>query len=157
MNDGSTPGYRHTQNGPWSLLLYLVGVLMLGLGWLLREVPVVPGVLPLAGTIMLLFGASFQQLTVSDRGDRLAVRFGPLPLFGTSVRYEDIDKAEVGQTMILDGWGIHMSLRGGWVWNIWGWDCLVVQQKNGRVLRIGTDDAENLARFVQSKIAPRNE
>lgn len=45
-----------------------------------------------------------------------------------------------------------MSIRGGWVWNLWGRDCVVVHLKNGGVLRIGTDDAENLARFLEGKV-----
>ncbi len=47
---------------------------------------------------------------------------------------------------------IHMSIRGGWVWNQWGRDCIVVYLKKG-VLRIGTDDASNLCRFLETKIA----
>jgi hypothetical protein len=44
-----------------------------------------------------------------------------------------------------------MSIRGGWVWNLWGRDCVVVQLKKG-TLRIGTDDAANLAVFLQGKV-----
>ncbi len=95
-------------------------------------------------------------MTVADAGDRLTIRFGPLPLFRRSVRYDLIDSVEVGKTTFLDGWGIHMSLRGGWVWNLWGWDCVVLQLRKG-TLRVGTDDAENLARFVESKIGNYNE
>jgi hypothetical protein len=50
----------------------------------------------------------------------LVIRFGPIPLFRRTVRYADIQKVEVGRTLILDGWGIHFSIRGGWVWNLWG-------------------------------------
>lgn len=38
------------------------------------------------------------------------------------------------------------------MWNLWGWTCVVVQFKNGGVLRIGTDDAENLVEFLNGKI-----
>jgi len=48
-------------------------------------------------------------------------------LFRRTIRYDDIISAEIGRTTILDGWGIHMSLRGGWVWNLWGRDCVVLQ------------------------------
>lgn len=151
MNDAHAPGYRHTQKGPWSLLLFAIGVLMLGLGWFLREEPVVPVVLPVAGALMLLLGASFRYLTVADEGDRLAIRFGPLPLFRKRIRYSDMRSVEVGRTTLLDGWGIHLSLRGGWVWNIRGWDCVMIE--HGGKTWLGTDDAENLARYLQSRIA----
>jgi hypothetical protein len=72
-------------------------------------------------------------------------------MFGMTVRYSEIVKVEVGRTLILDGWGIHMSIRGGWVWNLWGRDCVVVQLNKG-TLRIGTDDAANLAVFLQGKV-----
>ena len=101
--------------------------------------------------MMVLLGSAFHHLTVEDHGVRLAIRFGPLPLFRRTVRYAAIDGVEVGRTLILDGWGIHMSLRGGWVWNLWGRDCVVVHLKNG-VLRIGADDAPILARFLEGKI-----
>jgi hypothetical protein len=92
------------------------------------------------GLLMLVVAASFHHLTVEDRGDVLAVRFGPLPLFLRTVRYADIQAVEIGRTLRLDGWGIHYSLRGGWVWNLWGRDCVVVRFRDGRTLRIGTDD-----------------
>jgi hypothetical protein len=50
-----------------------------------------------------------------------------------------------------------LSFRGGWVWNIWGRDCVVVHWRNGGVFQIGTDDAENLARFLAGKISQRQE
>ena len=67
------------------------------------------------------------------------------------MRYADIEKVEVGRTMILEGWGIHFSIRGGWVWNLWGRTCVAVHFRNGGALRIGTDDAENLAGFLEGR------
>ncbi len=108
-------------------------------------------VFPLVGLLTLILASAFHHLTVADEGDRLAIRFGPLPLFRRSVAYADIVSAEVGRTTVLDGWGIHLSLRGGWVWNLWGRDCVVLRLRKG-TLRIGTDDAQALACFVQSRI-----
>ena len=108
-------------------------------------------VFPIIGLCMLLLAASFHYLAVEDEVDRLAVRFGPLPLFRRSVRYDEILSVETGRTMSIEGWGIHMSPRGGWVWNLWGYECVVLHFANG-TLRIGTDDASNLAAFLQSRI-----
>jgi hypothetical protein len=44
-------------------------------------------------------------------------------------------------------------MRRPWVWNLWGRDCVVVHLKNSGVLRIGTDDAANHARFLEGKLA----
>ena len=111
-------------------------------------------VFPIVGPVMLILAASFHHLTVEDEGDCLSISFGPIQLFRRAVRYEDIVSVETGRTTILDGWGIHMSLRGGWVWNIWGRDCVVLQLRKG-ILRVGTDEAEKLARFVENKISQK--
>jgi hypothetical protein len=104
------------------------------------------------GSIIGILAPAFHYLTVEDEGDALGIRFGPVPLFRTRARYDDIQSVEVGRTLLLDGWGIHYSLRGGWVWNLWGFDCVVVRKKKG-TLYIGTNDADNLARFLEEKLA----
>jgi hypothetical protein len=68
-----------------------------------------------------------------------------------SIPYDDIRSVETGRTTLLDGWGIHISLRGGWVWNILGRDCVVIRRKHG-MIRVGTDDAGNLSRFLNERI-----
>ena len=152
MSDKPTSGYQHSQRGPWYLLLIAIGLIMLALGWLLREKPVAPTLLPLVGSLFVVLGASFQRLTVADKGDRLKIAFGPLPLLQRKVLYEDIRAVEIGRTLLLDGWGIHYSIRGGWVWNLWGRDCVVIHLRKS-VLRVGTDDAANLSRFLDGKIS----
>ena len=106
------------------------------------------------GLLIALLAPCFHNLTVADQGDVLSIRFGPMPLFARTVNYADIEQVEVGRTTILDGWGIHYSIRGGWVWNLWGRDCVVVHFKKGGVLRIGTDDAEGLAGFLTTRTGP---
>jgi hypothetical protein len=145
------PGYTHTQKAPLCLILYGSAALCFALGWLVGSAPG-SYIAAAVGLLIALLAPAFHHLTVTDQGDRLAIRFGPVPLFGRTVRYADIASVEVGRTLILDGWGIHYSIRGGWVWNLWGRDCVVVHLKNGGVLRIGTDDLDNLARFLRGKI-----
>jgi hypothetical protein len=153
--DTTTPGYAHTQTAPLCLLLYATAVLFIGLGWVLPDESPIRWLFPALCLPALVVAASFHHLTVEDRGDVLAIRFGPLPLFRRTVRYADIEAVEAGRTLLLDGWGIHYSVRGGWVWNLWGRDCVVVRFRDGRTLRIGTDDAENLAAFVGAKTGGR--
>lgn len=148
-------GYSHTQTAPLCLVLYFTAIWLLIASWFTQDQPTIPFALAVGGVITAVIASAFHHLTVEDQGDGLAIRFGPLPLpmFRRTVQYADIVKAEVGRTLILDGWGIHMSLRGGWVWNLWGRDCVVVHMANGGVLRIGTDDAEKLAQFLEGKLA----
>lgn len=146
------PDYLHTQHGP--LWLTLCGSAALCLWLALRE-PSAHARWIAAGiaAVVVLLAAAFHHLTVQDQGDQLEVRFGPWPLFRRHVKYADIVSATPGRTSVLDGWGIHYSLSGGWVWNLWGRDCVVVKLKSS-TLRIGTDDAEHLAQFLQRKITP---
>jgi hypothetical protein len=143
--------YQHRQRAPLCIGLYLVGITMLGVTFAVQGVPALGTVLPLVGLSMLVLAASFHYLAVEDEVDRLAIRFGPLPLFRRSVRYDEILSVETGRTLFIEGWGIHMSPRGGWVWNLWGYDCVVLHFAKG-TLRIGTDDAANLAEFIRSRI-----
>ena len=150
--DPTNAVYSHTQKAPLCLLIYALAVLFIALGVFVQDAPPIPWLFPPIGLLMFVLAASIHHLTVIDQGDVLAIRFGPMPLLRRTVSYADIEKGEVGRTLLLDGWGIHYSIRGGWVWNLWGRDCVVVRFKNGRKLWIGTDDAENLVEFLRSKV-----
>ncbi len=143
--------YSHTQESPLYLILFGSSIPFFVLAWIAREQPVVLAVMIVAAVLLVLVGLAFHHLTVEDEGDRLAIRFGPLPFLETSIRYADIKGVEVGRTTILDGWGIHRSPRHGWLWNLWGRDCVVIHRQQG-VLRVGSDEAENLAEFIKSKM-----
>jgi hypothetical protein len=155
MTEATTPAYSHKQKAPLCFLIYALSIVFLALGFIVRDAPPIQWLFPPIGLLMLVVAASFHHLTVVDLGNSLMVRFGPIPLFRKTLQYADILKVEVGRTLILDGWGIHMSIRGGWVWNLWGRDCVVVHLRNGGTLRIGTDDAESLAGFVKRKVGER--
>ncbi len=151
MIDESAVSYRHTQKAPWHYLLDAIGVGLLVTALLSNEPPDARWLMVGLGTLFLLLGASFQHLTLEDQGDHFDIHFGPLPLFRRRIRYERIRQIEVGRTMILDSWGIHWSLRGGWVWSVWGRDCVVIRLERG-TLRVGTDDVANLAAFLRSRL-----
>ena len=68
---------------------------------------------------LALCGLMFGSLTISDEGDRLPLRLGPLPFVRTTIRYADITGVEIALTMIIDGWGIHYVPRRGWTYNVW--------------------------------------
>ena len=147
--------YKHVQHAPICLLLYGLAIVFLVLGLVLDTDPPIPWLFPPIGLVIFVLAASFHHLTVEDQIEHLSISFGPIPLFRQTIRYDDIISAKIGRTTILDGWGIHMSLRGGWVWNLWGRDCVILQLRKG-ILRAGTDDAVNLADFLNQKISTQN-
>jgi len=72
-------------------------------------------------------------------------------LLSKRFRYADITGVEIGRTSILDGWGIHFMPGRGWTYNVWGFAC--VKLTLGRkIIRVGTDDAEGLAKVVREKL-----
>jgi len=145
-------GYEHTQRAPLYLLLLAVSAIMGFAGIFSGGAPPASIGLMLMSVLFAVIAACFAHLTVRDQVDKLAVRFGPVPLFGWSARWEDIESAEIGRSMWIDGWGIHWLPGRGMTINIWGLDCVVLRIK-GRIVRIGTDDPEGLAEYVQQRIA----
>ena len=57
---------------------------------------------------------------------------------------------EIGRTTIMDGWGIHWSPWGGWVWSLSAGTAWSFGDDEG-VIRVGTDDAERLAEFLKGR------
>lgn len=145
-------GYAHTQHGPLYLILLAVSAAV-GIGASLSgdEPAVRFGLLSLS-VVFAVVAACFAQLTVRDAGERLVVRFGWLPVFGWSARWDDIESAETGRSSWIDGWGMHWLPGRGMTVNLWGLDCVKLRVK-GRIVRVGTDDAERLARFICQRIA----
>jgi hypothetical protein len=111
--------------------------------------------LGVAAVVTSFLAMAFHHLKVEDHGDDLAIHLA-LPPFRRTVRYADITKVKVGRTMVLEGWGIHYSIRGGWIWNLWGRDCVIVHWRNGGMFQIGTDNEENLVRFLEGKFSERD-
>jgi len=56
-----------------------------------------------------------------------------------------------GRSDLLDGFILAYGPGRGWIWNLWGFDCVRVQTTKG-VLRIGTDDAAGLAAFLGGRL-----
>jgi hypothetical protein len=142
--------YTHTQRGRWHYILLVLALATLAGAWLARRDPAVDLILVTIAGVFAFCGLLFGSLTIRDEGGWLALRFGPLPLLRKKIRYADITSVELGQTSIIDGWGIHYMFGRGWTYNIWGFGC--VKLTLGRkIIRVGTDDADNLAKFLEKK------
>ncbi|MEC9030804.1 MAG: hypothetical protein VYB15_02890 [Planctomycetota bacterium] len=143
--------YEHTQRAPLYLLLHAIGIATVVGAWQIEDPEVSTPIAIFSGFFFLL-GLSFRQLSCRDEGDYLRISFGPLPLFRRKLLYSGLEKVEASRSNWKDGWGIHLSSRGGWVWNIWGYDCVDIDSAEGKKLRLGTDDPEGLAAFLVSRV-----
>ena len=145
-------GYEHTQKSPLYLLILAIAAIMVGM---LRTMPTGESfpIWILGGVSLLLVctAMSFGHLTVRDEGEYLAVRFGPLPIFHRRFRYAQITGVEAARSDLLDGWGIHCVPGRGWIYNLWGLDCVRIRV-GGKAVRIGTDDVNGLVLFLKSKV-----
>ena len=144
--------YQHTQRAPLHLILHTVAAVELVAAWVLRDEIVASQLLIIVAGLMIVVGLCCANLTVRDEGETLSVRFGPIPLFGKRLRYEDIDEVTAARSRWIDGWGIHYIPGRGWTYNLWGFDCAELRLGR-RTIRIGTDDPQGLVAMMREKIA----
>ena len=156
MDDSHSTRYRHTQVGRFHVIGVGAGLVLLALGvgriaglYMPDMDASIAAVLLVGGAVLLLVGLMFRQLTIRDAGDALDIRFGPVPIVGKRVPYDSIEGFERARSRVIDGWGIHWVPGRGWTWNIHGFDCVELELRGGRRLRVGTDDPEGLAAHLE--------
>lgn len=141
--------YRHTQWSPLGPAFAICGLGCFAALWFVDD-PVSRTLCVTMGVVAGLIAGLFGQLRVEEQEDRLRVRFGPLPLFGTSVRYAHVRAVARARSSLLDGLGVHWFPGRGWTFNVWGFDCVELHTDRGLV-RIGTDDPDELVRHVAQR------
>ncbi len=106
-------------------------------------------VMPSLGLSLML--APFCAL--STRVDALAVSwyFG----FGFpsgSIPLAEIVAVEPARTSLWEGYGIHWTLRHGWLWNAAGRDAVLIRKRDGGTITLGSDDAPALYAAISSRL-----
>ncbi|NLF38566.1 hypothetical protein GX586_03930 [bacterium] len=152
LRPGSTaPSYAHTQRGTVILTALAGGAVVCLAIMLIKDVP---GFAPfIVAGIMAVTGVMFSTLTIEIAGDSLRWRFGP-----GLIRFREplggIARAEPTRTSFWCGWGIHLTLR-GWLYNVSGFDAVLVTRKNGRTFLLGTDEPEKLSAAINEAAGGR--
>jgi hypothetical protein len=135
--------YRHTQVG-WVLLIILgvvtVVVALSSPSWT---------ALPTLGILALCL-VVFPTLTIIGGSSGIEARFG-LGLIRKRFRWTDIRSAKPVRNSWVAGWGIRWN-GSGWMFNVSGLDAVELRLKNGRALRIGTDDPRGLHAFIEKQL-----
>ena len=93
----------------------------------------------------------FHSLTVCVSHNTIAISFG-IGLVRKSFVIDDIQSAAIVKNHWYNGWGIKW-IRGGWLYNVSGFDAVEIKVKNGRRYRIGTDQPGDLLEAIESRIA----
>jgi hypothetical protein len=147
----TTANYEHTQHGRLHYIFFTVAAVMLGGAWLARSQPLVAALNLGVAALLVIVALVFGSLTVRDAGEWLCLRYGPLPILRKRIRYADITAVALDRSAIIDGWGIHYVPGRGWTYNLWGFRCVKLTLGK-KTVRVGTDDAANLAEFLKAKV-----
>lgn len=132
--------YSHTQVG-WIILIVLVGALVA-----VGAAATGQGAALIALVLLVLMFPLLGSLTVTVDEEAVTAKFG-IGLIRKSIAIKDIQSATPVRNKWYYGWGIRMG-PGGWMYNVSGLDAVEIAMKNGGKFRIGTDEAEELARAI---------
>jgi hypothetical protein len=123
---------------------------MLALGE--KEAAIVLGVI----TVMLavingIVFVLFHSLTVRISPSDIAISFG-VGLIRKRFPIGDIRSVRTVRNRWYNGFGIR-KIRGGWLYNVSGFDAIEIHLKNERKYRIGTNQPKELLAAVESALA----
>ena len=141
--------YRHTQIG-WVTLAVLI--LTAGLVGLLLATTRLWAVLGLVLVILLVAAGLFATLTVEVDQRQLRFRFGP-GLIRKRIAMADIRHFAAVRNPWWYGWGIHLTPRGA-LYNVSGLGAVELHLKDGKRLRVGSDEPEALCEALQQVLGP---
>jgi hypothetical protein len=148
----SHPSYSHSQP-LWLLWVWLPAVAVSGsivwLRHLTHAALIVGGLIALLVLAWLLLG----RLTVEIESRVLRWSFGLFGLPRWRLPLADVVTVERVRTRAWEGWGIRRTSQ-GMLYNIAGFDAVRVTCRDGRTLRIGTDEPERLAAFIAARLHP---
>ena len=149
--ENTQPGtFIQVMTGSWVVFFGVLAVVMLSLGE--KEAAIVLGLI----TVMLavingIVFALFHSLTVRVSRSEIALSFG-VGLIRKQFPIGDISSASIVQNRWYNGFGIR-KIRGGWLYNVSGFDAIEIQLKNERKYRIGTNQPKELLAAVESALA----
>jgi hypothetical protein len=146
----SRPLYEHTQAGwPIRIALLASSVLFVVLAVMpeFSPTPTSPFALLGGAAVAAAMGWTWSALTVRIQQEDLQVRFG-LGWPRKTVRLADIESVEVTRTTFLEGWGVHRTRR-GWLYNVSGFDAVLLRLTNGRSVMVGTDEPRRLKTAIE--------
>ena len=149
--ENTQPGtFIRVMTGSWVFFFGLLAGVMLAL--VQKEAAIGLGVV----TVMLavingIVFALFHSLTVRVSRSDIALSFG-VGLIRKQFPIGDISSASIVQNRWYNGFGIR-KIRGGWLYNVSGFDAIEIQLKNERKYRIGTNQPKELLAAVESALA----
>lgn len=137
--------YKHTQIG--RLMIYLMLLEILIFSWLAAALENKAGTIITLLAVLLIL-SQFSALTVIVDRDFIKIRFGA-GIFRKNITRSQIISTTIVRNPWYYGFGIRYTPT-GWIYNVSGLDAIELFLKNGKKIRIGTDDAKNLKRYIDN-------
>ena len=149
--ENTQPGtFIRVMTGSWVVLFGVLAVVMLALAQ--KEAAIVLGVVTVVLALILgIVLVLCHSLTVRVSRSEIALSFG-VGLIKKQFPIGDISGASIVQNRWYNGFGIR-KIRGGWLYNVSGFDAIEIQLKNERKYRIGTNQPKELLAAVESALA----
>jgi hypothetical protein len=119
----------------------------------LRQSPTALLALSLGAVLAVALGWLWSSLTVRIADGALHLRFG-LGLPRKTVPLADLASVEVTRTRFWEGWGMHRTRR-GWLYNVSGFDAVLLRRKGGKALLVGTDEPVKLKAALDQALSGR--
>jgi len=113
----------------------------------LSRTPTPVGVLVAGAAFTALLGWTWGSLTVRIQDGALQVGFG-LGWPRKTVPLAEIAAVEVTRTTFFEGWGLHRTRR-GWLYNVSGFDAVLLRMANGRSMLVGSDEPRRLKTAIE--------
>lgn len=138
------PTYEHRQLAPWVFLVLAI------LGFCFFLFGPGPG-RALGFVLAVAICITFIQLTtrVGPQGVSWSFTLGAP---GGHISNADIAEAQITQTYLWEGIGIHWSWLHGWLWNVSGYRGVMIRKRDGKRITLGTDDPQGLYAAIQTHV-----
>ena len=101
--------------------------------------------------ILLVCLVLFYKLKITIDDETLCASFGP-GIIRKRVRLAQIVGCEPIRIRWWYGWGIHLTPF-GWLYNVSGFDAVMVTLRDGKTFALGTDDPDGLVKAIRGGIA----
>ena len=141
--------YEHIQYGYWGvgtlLFVLIMGVITLPETFDSSTV----GGWVLTASLAAIFAITvlFSKLLVRIEDTKLSASFG-LGWPRRVVDLSDVATATPVRNRWIQGWGVR-KISGGWMYNVWGLDAIEFKMTSGKLVRIGTNDTDDLLASVR--------
>lgn len=138
--------YQHRQ---WSWIpVPAIAIAVGAIGFAYGQQPDLPVWLWAVPVVVAAVTGLLSSLRISIDGHALRWHFGP-GIWRKAIPLTQIVAVEATRTRLWNGWGIHFTRR-GWLYNVSGFDAVIVSTQDGTSVLLGTDEPKRLAHAIRN-------